>query len=93
MARPRKKKPVVLPPANSVALDRDGFHRYLWNEGGRKHRVMFTYAELAEKMGCNYYTVAKLVADFMKEGRLSLIARPKTSGSIYLVADPEDFGA
>lgn len=86
---PRKKK-VKLPPPNAAPIERDGLHRMLWNRSNRMAKVTIRYADLAEQLGLNYFTVAKVMAAFVKEGRLFVISKPKSkSGTVFRVVDPE----
>lgn len=90
---PRRKK-ITLPPPNAAPIDRDGLHRMLWTRSGRLRKVTIRYAELADQLGLNYFTVAKVMASFVAEGRLFVISKPKSkSGTVYTVVDPEEWAA
>jgi membrane-bound inhibitor of C-type lysozyme len=89
MPRPGRRKD-KLPPPNAAPIDRDGLHRLLWNRSGRLQKVTLRYADLADQLGLNYYTVAKVMASFVAEGRLFVISKPKSkSGTVYRVVDPD----
>lgn len=70
-------------------FDVDAFHRLLWAEADRQHRIRIKQVTLAESLGITPFTMSRVMSDMVAKGRLRHIGAQKTNQGAFVVADPD----
>lgn len=74
-----------------LAVDVNAFHAILWEEKDRLGRVKLVQSERAVALGVTKFTMSRIVAKMVQDGRIRQISRKKHLMGHFVVMDPADW--
>ncbi len=75
------------------AIDHDAFHAFLYNRAGRRGRIELQQTQLAAEIGVTKYTMSRIIAQMLEDGRLHQISKKRNNRGYFVVEDPETWKA
>lgn len=78
-----------MPSGNHI--DDSLVHEYLWKRSDRRGVVRIEPSLLMKFLGVNKYTVSRLVARMVEDGRIEQVTKRRYRVGLFRVVDPEEY--
>lgn len=72
-------------------IDDNLVHEYLWKRSDRRGVVRIEPSALMKYLGVNKYTVSRLVARMVEDGRMEQVTKRRYRVGLFRMVDPEEY--